>query len=152
MAFDLLRGEEVRLSEGSARPAVLAACAVPGILPPVRIGERLLVDGGIVNNTPISHAIELGAQRIYVLPTQDPIRVGSPAPHTALDVALGAVTRLVAGRLQGELEAYRSQAELIVLPAVNPSNVQPTDFGHADRRIADARDAADAALGHDLTV
>src|ERR1700741_1894868 len=72
VAFDLLSGEEVRLCKGPALGAVLAASAVPGVLPPVRWGPRLLVDGGVVNNTPISHAVELGAERIYVLPTQDP--------------------------------------------------------------------------------
>jgi predicted acylesterase/phospholipase RssA len=50
--------------------AVLAAAAIPGVLPPVRQGDRLLVDGGVVNNTPISHAVELGAERIYVLATK----------------------------------------------------------------------------------
>jgi NTE family protein len=36
VCFDLLRGEEVRLSEGPALDAVLAAAAIPGLLPPVR--------------------------------------------------------------------------------------------------------------------
>jgi NTE family protein len=72
VTFDLLSGHEVRLSEGSALDAVLAAAAIPGVLPPIRWGEQLLVDGGVVNNTPISHAVELGAQRIYVLATLDP--------------------------------------------------------------------------------
>jgi NTE family protein len=67
VAFDLLSGREVRLSDGPALDAVLAAAAIPGVLPPVRQGDRLLVDGGVVNNTPISHAVELGAERIYVL-------------------------------------------------------------------------------------
>ena len=146
IAFDVLSGHEVRLSRGPAVEAVLAACAIPGILPPVRIGARLLVDGGVVNNTPISHAIELGATRIYVLPSQDPAHSGASAPRNALDAAVRAVTQLVAGRLQGELERYGGEAELVVLPAVNPSEVQPTDFRHADRLIAAARLAAGQAL------
>ena len=59
-------------ARGPALDAVLAAAAIPGVLPPVRWNERLLLDGGVVDNTPISHAIELGAERIHVLPTGDP--------------------------------------------------------------------------------
>jgi predicted acylesterase/phospholipase RssA len=72
IAYDLLSGQEVRLSGGPAIDAVLAAAAIPGLLPPIRSGSRLLADGGVANNTPISHAIQLGAERIYVLPTGDP--------------------------------------------------------------------------------
>ena len=147
IAFDTLGGQEVRLSAGPAAPALLAASAVPGLLPPVRLGAALLVDGGVVNNTPISHAIELGAERIYVLPTQGPDRGSPGAPRNAMDAAIRAITLLVAGRLEADLERYGGDADLIVLPATNPGRVQPTDFDQADRLIAGARTAARAALG-----
>ncbi len=147
IAFDLLSGQEVRLSEGPALDAVLAAAAIPGVLPPVRWNGQLLVDGGIVNNTPISHAVELGARRIYVLPTHDPSARGLPvAPRTALDSAVHAFTLLADARLQADLVRYASDAELIVLPASNPTHVLPTDFTQADRLISSARQAARDAL------
>ena len=150
VAFDVLSGEEVRLSEGPALEALLAATAIPGVLPPVPRGDRLLVDGGVVDNTPISHAVELGAERIYVLATADPLERGIPAPpRGALDAALHAFTVLVGARLEVDLARYSTEAELIVLPAVNRHHVQPTDFDHASRLIgealADARMALDAA-------
>ncbi len=80
VAFDLLAGTEVRLSDGPLADAVLAAAAIPGVLPPVRWRGRLLADGGIADNTPISHAVALGARRIYVLPTQNPGDRGLPRP------------------------------------------------------------------------
>jgi NTE family protein len=147
VAFDLLSGEEVRLSDGPAMEAVLAATAIPGVLPPVHLGDRLLVDGGVVNNTPISHAIELGAERIYVLATDDPVaRVVPLTSRGALDVAVHAFTLLVGVRLQFDLARYATAAELIVLPAVNRERVQPTDFDHASRLIAHALAAARTAL------
>jgi NTE family protein len=147
VCFDLLSGEEVRLSAGPAMDAVLAAAAIPGVLPPVRWGRRLLVDGGVVNNTPISHAVELGAERIYVLPTLDPSDRALPrAPRGALDAAVHAFTLLADARLQSDLARYASAAELIVLPAANAGHVQPTDFDHADRLIAAAYHAAMSAL------
>jgi NTE family protein len=147
VCFDLLSGQEVRLNDGPAIEAVLAASAIPGVLPPVRSGERLLVDGGVVNNTPISHAVELGAERIYVLPSEDPTRRGlSIPPRGALDAAVHALTLLAGARLEADLARYAEFAELIVLPAANPEHVQPTDFDHADMLIRTALHAARTAL------
>jgi predicted acylesterase/phospholipase RssA len=84
IAFDVITGAETVLCDGSAPDAIVAACAIPGIFPPVAIGDKLLVDGGVVNNTPIGHAVELGAERIYVLPTQElPYAPAAPPPHRA---------------------------------------------------------------------
>jgi NTE family protein len=139
VTFDLLSGEEVLLSAGSAAEAVLAAASIPGVLPPVRWGQRLLVDGGVVNNTPISHAVELGAERVYVLPTGDPSSRGlHEPPRGALDAAVHAFALLADARLSSDLAHYSREVELIVLPAANPHHVQPTDFDHADQLIAAA--------------
>jgi NTE family protein len=147
VAFDLLTGEEVRLSHGPAIDGVLAAAAIPGVLPPVRQGDRLLVDGGVVNNTPISHAVELGAERIYVLCTDDPLARALPvAPSGALDAAVHAFSLLVGARLEADLARYATAAELIVLPAANPYRVPPTDFDHSSRLIGAALAAARIAL------
>ena len=147
VTFDLLSGCEVRLSEGSALRAVLAAAAIPGVLPPVRWGRQLLVDGGTVNNTPISHAVQLGARRIFVLPTQDfSDRKLSRPPRGALESAIHAFVLLANARLEADLARYGTDTELIVLPAPNGSHVPPTDFDHADRLIAGAFHASRAAL------
>jgi NTE family protein len=47
--------------------AVLASCAVPGLLPPVRIGDTHYLDGGLVHSIPVGRAIALGASTVYVL-------------------------------------------------------------------------------------
>ena len=91
VAYDVDRGDEVLLSEGPALDAIAATAAVPGVLPPVRVGDRRLIDGGVVeNNTPISHAVELGAERIDVLPMLDPSPVPRSLPRGALGAAMGA--------------------------------------------------------------
>jgi len=147
VAFDLLTGTEARLSDGPLADAVLAAAAIPGVLPPVRWRGRLLVDGGIADNTPVSQAVALGARRIYVLPTQNPGDGGLPRPpRGALAAAVHAVTVLTNARLQDDLACHSSPAELIVLPAVNPRNIPPTDFGRAGQLITPALAAARTAL------
>ena len=105
IAFDLLTGAEVRLSSGPALDAILASSAIPSVLPPVRIGGALLVDGGVVNSTPISHAVALGAERIYVLTTDDVAPRGLlQPPRGAVDAAVHAFRLLANARLQADLQ------------------------------------------------
>jgi NTE family protein len=148
VAFDVTSGTETVLSRGSATDAIVASCSIPGIFPPVTIGDKLLVDGGVVNNTPIRHAVELGAERVFVLPTQEPSVPQPVAPRTALDAAIYAVGLLVASRLEADVARYRHDVELIVLPAANSQGVQPTDFDHSSRLTTEAHAASRAALAH----
>jgi NTE family protein len=52
---------------GPLLDAVLASCAVPALLPPVKIGDEHYVDGGIVDSTPVGRAVALGARTVFVL-------------------------------------------------------------------------------------
>ena len=52
VATDFWTGEEVVISSGELLPAIMASMAIPGVFAPVVIGDRVLVDGGIVNNVP----------------------------------------------------------------------------------------------------
>jgi NTE family protein len=146
VAFDLTDGRELLLSEGPATDAVAAAASIPGVFPPVEIAQQRLVDGGVVNNTPISHAVELGAERIFVLPTKDPGRLPRRRPQSALDAAMYGFGLFIDGRFQADVARYSREVELVVLPAVNPAGVQPTSFDHAAHLIGHALDAARARL------
>jgi NTE family protein len=146
VAFDLTEGRELLLSGGPAVDAVMAAASIPGIFPPVRMAERRLIDGGVVNNTPISHAVDLGAERIYVLPTQDPSRPLGRVPTGALDAAMYGLSLLVDSRLEADITRYSRDSELIVLPAPNSGHVQPTSFEYSGRLINEARAATRTLL------
>jgi NTE family protein len=63
VATDIERAE-VLLSRGPALAGLLASTAIPGILPPVDIGGRALVDGGVLANVPLLEADALGAVAI----------------------------------------------------------------------------------------
>jgi NTE family protein len=146
VAFDLTEGREVLLSDGPAVDAVAASAAIPGVFPPVTIAQRRLIDGGVVNNSPISHAVELGAEKIYVLPTQDPGRPAERVPKTALDAAIYGLGLLISSRLEADIARYSQEVEVIVLPAPNAAGVQPTSFEHSTRLMTEARVAARTAL------
>lgn len=152
---DLLSGREHRLSSGDALEAVIASAALPGIFPPVEREGRLLIDGGVANNTPIVDAIELGAERIYVLPTGNACDLPEP-PRGAVAILLHAMSLLVMRRLLVEVEVLRDRAELIVLPPPCPLTIAPIDFSHADELIRrgyeDSRDYLDSVESGDAPV
>ena len=64
---DMATGEQVVLREGRLAPAVRASCSVPGMVTPVELGGRLLADGGIANNLPISVARGMGAEVVIAV-------------------------------------------------------------------------------------
>ena len=65
--LDLVKGEEVLITDGPLPSAVCASSSVPGFFPPVEREGRLLVDSGIVNNLPAARARSLGALRIVAV-------------------------------------------------------------------------------------
>jgi NTE family protein len=142
VAGDVQTGEEVLLSEGPAVEAVLASTAIPGVLPPVRIGGRWYMDGGVLNNCPISHAVELGADTVWVLPAGYPCALATP-PSSAIGMALQGLTLLIQRRLLEEARRYREVVDLRIAPPLCPVLISPSDFSHTaeliDRAYASAR-------------
>jgi NTE family protein len=67
IATDLQTGREIWLREGNLWDAVRASIAIPGLLTPKYIGERWLVDGGLVNPVPVSVCRAMGAERIIAV-------------------------------------------------------------------------------------
>ncbi len=134
VATDVLGGAVVRLSSGSAIEAVLASCAIPAAFPPVRVGERYLMDGAVASNTPIRVAMELGATRLIVLPTGYACALDAP-PRSAIGTMLHAITLLTAHQLVTELERYSAEADIITVPPLCPLAVSPYDFSQAGELI-----------------
>lgn len=64
VAVDIETGEEVVLTTGSLRRGVLASSAIPGLLPPVRINGRVLIDGGWVSKIPVFAGFRQGADMV----------------------------------------------------------------------------------------
>jgi NTE family protein len=67
VATDLVTGEEVVLSGGSLADALRASMSVPGVFAPVRIGDNILVDGGMSNNLPVSVVRDMGADAVIAV-------------------------------------------------------------------------------------
>jgi len=64
---DITSAEKIVLREGPVASGVMASSCIPGIFKPVTIGDRMLVDGGIVENVPVSPLKKMGAERIFAV-------------------------------------------------------------------------------------
>ncbi|HEX9520649.1 MAG TPA: patatin-like phospholipase family protein [Streptosporangiaceae bacterium] len=67
VAASIERASARWFSAGPLVPAILASCAVPGLLPPVEVGDEHFFDGGLVDSIPVGRAVALGATSVYVL-------------------------------------------------------------------------------------
>jgi len=67
VATNMQTGEEVLLSEGSLTQALRASMAVPGLVTPQHIGEKWLVDGGVVNPLPVDVCRNAGADIVIAV-------------------------------------------------------------------------------------
>ncbi|WDD90442.1 patatin-like phospholipase family protein (plasmid) [Burkholderia sp. FERM BP-3421] len=146
VATDMLSGSEIVLSSGLVVDAVLASAAIPGVFPPVRIDDRLMVDGGVANNTPISIAVAQGATRIVVLPAGFACALHKP-PASAIAQAMHALTLVIARQLVRDLAFYETRADIFVVPPLCPLDVSPYDYTRCRALIELAAERTRAWLG-----
>lgn len=149
VAADLGSGREIVLSEGSLIDAVLASASLPGIFPPVPWGERLLIDGGVINNAPLSHAVRAGADDVYLMVCGHACAAPKP-PTSAIGIVLQSVSVLIGRQLVMDVEHYESRCRLHVVPQLCPLDVLPMNFSQADRLIKQGYEVTAAWLksGH----
>ncbi len=103
-------------SSGPVVPAVLASCAVPGLLPPVELDGEHFFDGGLVDSIPVGRAVALGAGTIYVLHVG---RIERPlaVPRRPWEVGLVAFEIARRHRFHEEMSALPGDVRVHVLPA-----------------------------------
>jgi len=145
VATDILSGETVVLSKGSAAQAILASAAIPAAFAPVHFESLYLADGAISSNTPVRVAVALGAKRLIILPTGYACARQTP-PQGAVANAMHALTLLIARQLIDELETLERHIDYFVLPPLCPLSGSPYDFSHTDELIARAIESTDAWL------
>ena len=145
VATDILSGETVVLSKGSAAEAILASVAIPPAFAPVKRERLYLADGAITSNTPVKIAVELGAQRLIILPTGYACALEAP-PSGAIANALHALTLLIARQLLHELEHLDQRIDYFIVPPLCPLTGSPYDFSQTNRLIARAMESTKAWL------
>jgi NTE family protein len=136
VATDLLSGDPVVLSSGDTIQALLASAAIPGVFSPVTVAGRVLVDGGLVANLPVIQAVELGATRLFVLPTMsDAI---TTAPRGAVEMLQRSMTIATLAPVRRALAHAAQSAEVHLLPVPAIAFPSMFDFGETQAMIESA--------------
>jgi NTE family protein len=141
VASDLVTGELVELATTPLFLTMRASLAVPGVFAPVRVGGRLVADGGLVRNLPIDLAHAMGADIVIA------VNVGTPlAPEKSLGSAIGVAQQMI--NILTEQNVQRSLKELRpqdILVAPDLGGIGILDFHKLDAALA-AGDKAARAL------
>lgn len=134
VCLDLEAAEEVVLRHGSLRRAAAASSAIPGILPPVRMNGRLLIDGGWVDKIPVLPAFKMGADLVIAVDITADLQ-------DARDYRRGVDIMVRANSIKDAVlvDMLRRMADVVIRPAVK--TIHWADFG-AHERCIEAGDAA----------
>ena len=115
VATDMITGKEVVLRRGSISTAMRASMAIPGLFSPVKMGDMVLVDGGLVNNFPADVLRQMGADIIIG------VEVTSTKGVTAEDLkSLPQVfTRLVTNTTSAKRVDNREMCDVHIIPDIS---------------------------------
>jgi len=131
-AMDLIAGEEFLFSSGSLQQALRASCAIPGIMPPLELQGRQLVDGGWIDAVPVRPARTMGADFVIAVDVGRDITDFEP-PRSALDIFFraDAITRHALSRQR------LSEADFVLCPPTGRTHW--ADFARMDELIDSGR-------------
>ena len=135
VATDLVSGKPHVFRSGPLSLALRSTMSLPGIFTPVRTGEHIYADGGLLNNIPIDVAKEMGADIVIGIHLEtEPI---SPtAPLSSFAVLGESISVMIASNELRSME----QADLLVSVPLQKYNA--LDYGAADAIIKAGYDAA----------
>lgn len=133
-------------TEGPVVEAVLASAALPIVYPPVEIGGHRYIDGGVLNDVPVSRAVEVGVDRIFVLSVGNLERTFDE-PKRPIDVGLTAFWIARQHRYREDLAALPRNIEVTILPSGGfPGKIKFDDFSKSDELLHGAYLASSARL------
>jgi NTE family protein len=145
IATDLDTGEEVVLARGPLKPALLASAALPGVFPIVTHAGRRLVDGGVVNNVPLWHALSGPVDRVFVLNVSS--NAGDQPIRSPLDVVMTSFMHARNQRFELERRHAIEQEHVDVIELPRPPDTRDLfDFTGAHALIEGAYDLSMARL------
>lgn len=152
IAADIVSGREVVFARGKLWPAVLASMAIPGIYPPVPIGDYMLVDGGVVNPVPGDAVSNMGANTVIAVKlgrraVEDPIDLVSGDPSGRPPLLVQTLNRSI-DIMQGKIVTESAAASTITIEPVFPAIAGwgLRSFSEGRAFIEAGRKAAETAL------
>ena len=142
VAADIATGEEVVLSSGDLAIAIRASMSIPAVFTPVELDGRLLVDGGIANNLPISVVRDMGADIVIA------VDIGTPlATKEEIDSVLVISAQLTGLMTRGNVAAQIStltDVDVLIVPELG--DISASDFDDFADAILPGREATLAQI------
>jgi NTE family protein len=145
VATSLAEGVEHWFESGDVLLPLLASTALPGVFPPVDIDGTTYIDGGVVNNVPVSKAFEMNAKRVYVLDTTN-VERQRPDPKRPYDVLMQAVSIARSHRFRSDCDRVPEGTDLIRMPSIDVGKLRFDDFSRSPELIRRAYEASRAFL------
>jgi NTE family protein len=140
---DVVTGKSCRLTTGDIALAMQASTAVPGLKKPVQIGDKLYCDGGLINNVPVNHVREMGADFVIAIDIDEKLK-DTPLDHFR---GLGSMARQA---LKIQLAAFDSanddRADMYIHPDTTGINLVSFKKGDGKAGIDAGIAAARAAM------
>ena len=138
VATDLEKGREMVFGKGNTGRAVRASCSIPGIFRPVRISDKIYVDGGVVSPVAVEAAKRLGADVVIA------VDVSSGAERTVPEGTIETILQSI-NIMYAKLGAIQlSQADVAIKPKVG--HIGSADFSKKHEAILEGEKAAIEAL------
>ncbi len=132
IATDLETGERRVLAGGDLTQSLRASMSAPGVFSPVELDDRLLVDGGLVENLPVDVAQAMGVDVVIAVDVGFP-----PVGRRELTSALAVSNQMLTIMMQRETtrqKALLGPADLLIEPALGTA--PSTDFAEVQHKIA----------------
>jgi NTE family protein len=145
VATSLKDGRAKWFASGSIVDAVLASAALPSLLPPMHIDGEIFIDGGVVDNVPISRAIKQGCRRIFVL-LCGPLHYMPATPRRPVEGLLTAFFIAVHTRFARERENLPPGVEVVAFCVGSEALSRYDDFSGSDALVEAGRSNAEAVL------
>jgi NTE family protein len=141
LATDINAGRPHVFASGPLLPALRASTAIPGVFPAVEIEEHGYLDGGIVDNMPISLAVEKGAREVVGIG----LVAGGELDHQPMGWAelVGRTLQLsLHHRMLSDYERLRARTKLVLLcPVLEPAEGMDMRRDHVEAIIDGVREA-----------
>lgn len=116
VAADLVTGDMVELEKGDLAWALRASMSVPGAFDPVKRGEALLIDGGVVRNLPVDVVRGMGAEIVIAVNVEFPL-LDAVDIDGLVDIINQLSTIMVAGNTDRQIESLRDR-DVLIKPAL----------------------------------
>jgi NTE family protein len=138
VATDMETGQPRVLSTGDLALALRSSMSVPGVFPPTEWDDRILGDGGLVNNLPIDVARSMGVDVVIAVNVGTPIG-GRDTLNSVVGLTAQMINILTEQNVQASLKQLTAR-DLLVAPQLG--KLSSGDFGRAAEFIALGEQAA----------